>query len=188
MPVVKPIVAKNELHAVQQEAIANYIQYAQSPLELEFGEKLQTRDFRAIIYYFIYLKHWTQERTVGALTGYMMFLFLISVYHPQYRIIPIIDVDELWHTHIFLNTNNYDQDCQKLFGYYLDHAAHISLEETEEYDSQAAFANTLILLEKHFGSAALVKLANTNSLQAATSGPVTAIFPSSSCGPMVFRN
>jgi hypothetical protein len=188
MPVVKSIVSKNELHAIQQEAIANYMMLAQSPLELQFGEKLQTIDFSGIIYYFIHLKHWTQERTVGALTGYMMFLLLVSVYHPHHSTVCTLDTDQIWHTHIFLKTRNYRQDCQKLFGYYLDHAAHISLDETEEYDSQAAFANTLILLEKHFGGEVLVQLANNNLLEPATSGVQPGIFTISSCGPMVFGN
>ncbi|QEI42657.1 hypothetical protein BMF77_03268 [Dolichospermum sp. UHCC 0315A] len=185
---VSCIVSNNVAQVIQNEAIAHYFQFTKSSIEIEFGKQLQTRDFNAIIHYLHIKKGWSSERVVGALTGYLIYLFLISVYHPQYRIIPSIDVDELWHIHIFLNTANYTHDCHELFGYYLHHQVDLSLKDTEEYDSEAAFTQTLILQEKHFGSESLAKMASTNSQKAAQSGPITGMFKYSSCSPIVFGN
>ncbi|WP_414530652.1 hypothetical protein [Nodularia chucula] len=191
MSLVKPIVSVDNLRALQKEAMAFYVMYAKSELELGFGEKLQEVDFSAIACYFMYIKHdnpWSRERTLGALTGYMMFLFLISVYHPHYHLVPDLDTDHFWHTHIFLKTDKYHQDCQKLFGYYLHHQSHLTVGETQEYDSQGDFANTLLLLKKHFGTEALAKLAHTNAQKAATSGPMTTIINVSNCSPITSRH
>jgi len=115
----KAILSKNDAQVIQDQSIAHYFHFAKSSIEIEFGKQLQTRDFNAIIHYLLIREGWSSERVVGALTGYLIYLFLISVYHPQYRIICSIDVDELWHIHIFLNTLNYTRDSQELLGFYL---------------------------------------------------------------------
>src|ERR1700733_7352643 len=54
-----------------------------------------------------------------AICLYRKFL-AIKIVHWRQRLIPSDPVDEVWHSHLLM-TKKYRQDCQRLFGQYLDH-------------------------------------------------------------------
>jgi hypothetical protein len=62
---------------------------------------------------------WTREQAEKAIAHYKQFLSRVYFY-PECVIVPQGDVDQVWHQHI-LNTQQYDMDCQWLFGYFLHH-------------------------------------------------------------------
>jgi hypothetical protein len=64
-------------------------------------------------------KNWDTQRMMRAIAYYLAFLFLIHLY-PEKELTPPPEVDTVWHTHI-LNTQKYREDCQTLFGYFVDH-------------------------------------------------------------------
>ena len=81
---------------------------------------------------------------------YKNFLFLKYKY-PHETLAPSEDIDEFWHNHI-LDTKRYPQDCEKIFGYYLDHYPYFGIDgQTTLKDLEAAFANTQRLHVKEFG-------------------------------------
>jgi hypothetical protein len=160
MPVVKSIVSKNELHVVQKEVIpvasettVDHIMYVQSELELEFVEKLQVLDLEPIAFLLTHPKknvRWSREKAVEAIAHYKMFLLLHFLY-PDKNIIPTEEIDVVFEHH-FLDSAKYRQDCNKLFGYFLDHNPYRGLlDETDEMNWLADFKETKILFDLHFG-------------------------------------
>lgn len=81
---------------------------------------------------------------------YRKFLALQLV-HPDADIVPCEIVDEMWHQHI-LDTAAYRDDCDRLFGRFLDHFPYFGLRGEE--DAQAlhdAYVDTLSLYRAGFG-------------------------------------
>lgn len=81
---------------------------------------------------------------------YRRFLALHLAY-PEDDIVPCKIVDEMWHRHI-LDTAAYREDCDAIFGRFLDHFPYFGLRGPE--DEQAlhdAYALTLDLYEDAFG-------------------------------------
>ncbi|MFZ2253289.1 MAG: glycine-rich domain-containing protein-like [Minisyncoccia bacterium] len=63
---------------------------------------------------------WSTERLTAAELEYRRYLALCKM-EPKTALIPTLDADEVWHTHI-LHTIQYRGDCKSFFGYFLDHA------------------------------------------------------------------
>lgn len=81
---------------------------------------------------------------------YRRFLAL-QMLHPDDDIVPCKIVDEMWHRHI-LDTAAYRDDCQAIFGRFLDHFPYFGMRGPE--DAQAlndAYADTLRRYREAFG-------------------------------------
>ena len=81
---------------------------------------------------------------------YRRFLQLKKLY-PGISLVPSKQVDEIWHQHI-LDTRAYREDCEALFGHFLDHYPYFGIYGKDDYEKlQDAFKETVSLYEKHFG-------------------------------------
>jgi hypothetical protein len=81
---------------------------------------------------------------------YRKFLALQLMY-PDADIVPCKIVDEMWHRHI-LDTAAYREDCEAIFGRFLDHFPYFGMRGEE--DAQAlndAYADTLERYREAFG-------------------------------------
>lgn len=81
---------------------------------------------------------------------YRRFLAL-KVFYPGLSLVPSKQVDEIWHAHI-LDTRAYREDCEKVFGRFIDHYPYFGIYGEEDYrEQQNRFALTVELYERHFG-------------------------------------
>ena len=94
--------------------------------------------------------HWSEIQAVQACRRYLNFLYLMWLY-PDRLLVPTQEIDLVWHCHI-LNTRQYRQDCQNLFGHYLDHDPCESPDQATDPSLLAAFGQTKLLFERHFGA------------------------------------
>lgn len=95
---------------------------------------------------------WSLARATKAIEQYRRFLFL-SKHYPNHRIVPSREVDQVWHNHI-LDTAKYREDCNTLFGKFMDHWPYFGMkDEAEREELNNAFADTQALMEAHFGKA-----------------------------------
>jgi hypothetical protein len=78
---------------------------------------------------------------------YRRFLFLCGT-HAR-AVIPTQDVELLWHPHI-LDTMKYREDCQEVFGFFLDHYPYFGL-NGDQIELQTAFEWTCAIYENTFG-------------------------------------
>ena len=79
---------------------------------------------------------WTSEKTDQVELEYRRFLFALTRKRPEVTISPPTpDVDEFWHQHI-LDTRKYRDDCEKIFGHYMDHTPGLSAEEQSKADER----------------------------------------------------
>lgn len=93
---------------------------------------------------------WLPSEVKEACQLYKNFLFLKFKY-PNETLAPSEDIDEFWHNHI-LDTQRYRQDCEKIFGRYLDHYPYFGIDgQTTLDDLDAAFATTQRLHVEVFG-------------------------------------
>jgi hypothetical protein len=119
-----------------------------------FLEQLAAIDFGPIAFKLINGEDgesWTLEQATDAIAQYRKFLLLTYLY-PDEQIVPSREVDQVWHTHI-LDTAKYRQDCEMLFGRFIDHWPYFGM--TDNADRQAlngAFEKTQILFAKHFST------------------------------------
>ncbi|BAZ04944.1 glycine-rich domain-containing protein [Calothrix sp. NIES-3974] len=91
---------------------------------------------------------WSEERAKQAISRYKLFLFLRFIY-PQVSLAPTVEIDEVWHTHILVDTYQYMQDCQNLYGYILHHR----FAPTEQNTSQNFnWMDAKLLLQKYLGT------------------------------------
>ncbi|MUG94105.1 hypothetical protein F7734_17585 [Scytonema sp. UIC 10036] len=98
---------------------------------------------------------WTAQQTELAISLYKMFLCLHFLF-PDTELIPTKEIDEVWHTHILLNTDRYIQDCQELYGYILHHYSPVNENlEVQHQHYATARAVTKTLFEKLFGVSVL---------------------------------
>jgi|SRR5919202_361177 hypothetical protein len=98
------------------------IKDALSTPALACAEKLKSLDLSPIAAYLMNPKNgygWTRQRVFRAIRHYKTFL-LVSYLYPEISLVPTQDIDCLWHCHI-LHTRKYRQDCEMLFGYFIDH-------------------------------------------------------------------
>lgn len=120
----------------------------------DFLAKLSNIDFGPIAYKLMHPEDgeaWDLARATQAVEQYRRFLFL-SKHYPNRKIVPSKEVDEVWHTHI-LDTAKYREDCDILFGKFMDHWPYFGLkDEAERAELNSAFSETQQLMEAHFGT------------------------------------
>ena len=93
---------------------------------------------------------WSLLRATQAIEQYRRFLFL-SKHYPNHRIVPSREVDQVWHNHI-LDTAKYREDCDTLFGQFMDHWPYFGMkDDAEREELNNAFSDTQALMEAHFG-------------------------------------
>jgi Glycine-rich domain-containing protein-like len=123
-----------------------------------FLQKLKHINLEAVINKLMSSKSghgWSAEKTQVAVNRYRMFLYVSHLY-PYLQLVPTEEIDEVWHTHILIDTSNYIQDCQYLFGYILHHRSSFTLMGAVEQQNQnTAFAMTQKLFEQIFGGGTL---------------------------------
>lgn len=91
----------------------------------------------------------TLEQATCAIEQYRRFLFLHHRY-PSHPLVPSLEIDRVWHTHI-LDTAKYREDCEKLFGRFVDHYPYFGINGADDRQAlEAAYAQTQILFEQHF--------------------------------------
>ncbi len=95
-------------------------------------------------------EHWSAMQAKQACQRYLNFLYLTWLY-PDRPLVPTQEIDRVWHTHI-LHTRQYRQDCQTLFGCYLDHEPCLDPEQRFNPLHLSLFEQTKILFERHFGA------------------------------------
>jgi hypothetical protein len=79
---------------------------------------------------------WTIAKAEAVELEYKRFLYALTHKSPGVLISPPTnDVDEFWHQHI-LDTRKYREDCQKIFGHYVDHTPGLSVEEQANADAR----------------------------------------------------
>jgi len=82
---------------------------------------------------------------------YRRFLSL-KKWYPGISLVPSKLVDKIWHAHI-LDTRAYREDCNNVFGRFIDHYPYFGIYGEDDYQSlQQSFAKTIELYERHFGS------------------------------------
>lgn len=111
-------------------------------------EKLKALDLAPVADHLMNLRTghgWTRQQALRAMRRYKTFLF-ISYLYPHTVLIPTQEIDRVWHCHI-LHTCKYRQDCEMLFGYFIDHEPESAVSsETHQQNLDAAFAQTQSLL------------------------------------------
>ena len=81
---------------------------------------------------------------------YKRFLTL-KKHYPDVSLVPNRLVDEFWHAHI-LDTRAYREDCDAVFGFYLDHFPYFGIYGDDDRRMlNNSFKETKRLYEKHFG-------------------------------------
>jgi hypothetical protein len=73
---------------------------------------------------------WWRSRADLAEVAYRKFLTL-TVKFPKEKIVPLGDIDIMWHQHI-LDTAKYIEDCDAIFGRYLHHFPYFGLRGSED--------------------------------------------------------
>ncbi|MEL6489692.1 MAG: glycine-rich domain-containing protein-like [Cyanobacteria bacterium J06621_3] len=145
------VVEQNEL----KEASANGETLPQkTSVDPKFLAALSATDFGPIAFKLMHPddgEPWTLERATKAIEQYRRFLFL-SKHYPRQRIVPSWEVDQVWHAHI-LDTTKYREDCDRLFGSFMDHWPYFGMkDEAEKAELDSAFLDTQQLMEAHFGA------------------------------------
>ncbi len=70
---------------------------------------------------------------------------------PEMDVVPCKLVDEMWHRHI-LDTAAYREDCQRLFGRFLDHFPYFGMRGPEDAEAlEGAYVETLARYREAFG-------------------------------------
>lgn len=119
----------------------------------EFLSKLNQLDLGCIAFKLLHPEDeivWTIEQITHAIEQYRLFLILNYLY-PDKAIVPSKTIDRVWHTHL-LDTAKYRQDCETLFGHFLDHYPYFGMkDESDRQDLEDAFTETQKLWVKHFG-------------------------------------
>lgn len=93
---------------------------------------------------------WVQEKVDRIEQEYRAFLFLNSYFKGK-SIVPSVDIDTMWHTHI-LDTAKYREDCQSVFGFFLDHFPYFGLRGPDDAKAlKEAGEETRKLMQEVFG-------------------------------------
>lgn len=131
------------------------IQEALCTQSLACIEKLKALNLSPIAAYLMNPQNgygWCWRQALQAIGRYKTFLFVCYLY-PQIRLVPTQEIDCVWHAHI-LHTRLYRQDCQRLFGYFIDHEPDSAFAgEAERQNEDGAFVQTqslLALFERYF--------------------------------------
>jgi hypothetical protein len=93
---------------------------------------------------------WIKSDAIEIADMYRKFLFLKAKYGHEYNLPPSDEIDEFWHMHI-LDTMKYRNDCEAIFGYYLDHYPYFGIDgNTDLKDLNEAFEKTQELFALEF--------------------------------------
>jgi hypothetical protein len=126
------------------------IKEALSTPTLACFRKLKLLDLSPIAAYLMNPRHgygWTRQQVFHAIRRYKTFL-LVSYLYPHIPLAIAQDIDCVWHCHI-LHTRKYRQDCEMLFGYFIDHEPNPELwGEVNHQTLDDAFAQTQALLSQ----------------------------------------
>ncbi|MEO1433292.1 MAG: hypothetical protein AAFS12_10345 [Cyanobacteria bacterium J06632_19] len=115
-----------------------------------FFDRVNKLDLEMVAKTTMFKHGWTIERTQVAINHYKLFLYLKSVY-PAKGLVPTPEIDTIWHEHIMSNVIKYNQDCEYLFGYVLNHCFAVNETEQMRQIHQQAFSTTQALFEEFFG-------------------------------------
>jgi hypothetical protein len=122
------------------------------PLDQSFLEKLAAIDFEPIAFKLMYPDEGeglTLEQATHAIEQYRRFLFLHYRY-PDFPLVPSSEIDQVWHTHI-LDTAKYREDCESLFGRFVDHYPYFGLKDAADQQKlEMAYSQTQALFSQCF--------------------------------------
>jgi hypothetical protein len=138
--------ASMSMLAIAPKTISNNVFYLLNP-------KVAALDFERIKYKYTASSEseMTAEQWDHAEQEYRRFLSL-KVLYPSVSLVPSKEVDSIWHAHI-LDTRAYREDCESVFGRFIDHYPYFGIYGAEDYQSlKSAFAETVTLYEHHFGT------------------------------------
>lgn len=118
---------------------------------IDFFDKANNLDLK-VVEKQLSSKGWTNIQIQLGVSRYKCFLYLKSLY-PEMPLVPTLQIDIVWHTHILSNVIKYTQDSNYLLGYILNHCSAISEEQNKETHKICgqAFNTTKIAFEQHFG-------------------------------------
>jgi hypothetical protein len=85
----------------------------------------------------------------AAEAAYRRFLALRAL-HPEVTLVPTGTIDEFWHQHI-LDTVRYSDDCERVFGGFMDHDPYFGGPDDEAEANAVAFEATKRLYLATFG-------------------------------------
>lgn len=86
---------------------------------------------------------------------YRRYLFL-AVTNPEEAVVPTKGIDRFWHAHI-LDTAKYRVDCQKAFGFFLDHFPYFGIRGNDDRQNwQHSLLKTSELYRATFGDEYLI--------------------------------
>ncbi|MEL6776657.1 MAG: glycine-rich domain-containing protein-like [Cyanobacteria bacterium J06597_16] len=135
---------------ISRQAVS--MQQTLSKTHNDFLNRLSKVDFGPIAYKLMNPEEgegWTIERATQAIEQYRRFLFLVNQY-PERKIVPSREIDQVWHTHI-LDTAKYRQDCDLIFGEFMDHWPYFGMKDAEEEkELHLSFSDTQSLMKIHF--------------------------------------
>lgn len=136
-----------------------------------FTDKLKQLDLGPIAYKLMHEGNglgWTREKTIRAISHYLMFLTLIYLY-PNRQFVPSQEIDCVWHFHI-IDTIKYAEDCQMLFGRFIHHFPYFgNRDAADRKNLEIAFEETKVLFQENFGENAFI---GEKTLQAADCQPI----------------
>ena len=128
--------------------------YKQLAVDYSFQKKLQTLDWQTIRYHLLNSdegRDFTRAQAARAIWQYGLFLSLAQQY-PGMRLVPTEEIDAVLHAHIA--TEQYQDDCQTLFGSCVHHSAGLGT-RGDRAEWLEAFDRTKQLFEKIFGRGAM---------------------------------
>lgn len=115
--------------------------------------KVDAIDLDPIAYKLVYPEDgqgWSPEKTYRLIELYRYFLVLNEIY-PNISIVPTKEIDKVWHAHI-LDTAKYREDCERVFGRFVDHFPYFGMRGEEDAKNlQAAYQTSRSLFIEHFG-------------------------------------
>jgi hypothetical protein len=100
--------------------------------EIELKRVIDGLDFSVIIEKMTREQSWALAHANEACRLYKNFLFLRAKY-PGKLLPPSEEVDDFWHNHI-LETKKYREDCNAIFGQYLDHSPDLDLPDASAFE------------------------------------------------------
>jgi len=108
-------------------------------------------DFSKLIHKMVCHLGWLKRDATRLAELYRNFLFLNKKYGDQaHQLPPAEEIDEFWHLHI-LDTKQYHQDCQAIFGRYFHHYPYFGIDKTSNFSNLgSAFEKMLELHRKEF--------------------------------------
>lgn len=132
--------------AIQKASMKSAVSFAPLP------EVVQALDFDRLKHKFTTTSDagMTSEEWDTAELEYRRFLVLKLIY-PGISLVPSKQVTKIWHAHI-LDTRAYREDCEKVFGRYIDYYPYFGIYGADDEKSlQNLIAQTTELYKHHFG-------------------------------------